>query len=218
MQFVNLHTHTYTNDVQIIEIVNQYPWEFTDAVLHYSIGIHPWHINENRLNNDLKTIEQNLQLKNCKALGECGLDKRIITKFEWQIEVFKMQVNLVKKTTKPIILHCVAAFNEIIIIKKEMQISNSMIIHGFSKNKHVAKSLLDNGFYLSFGKYLLQNSDALSVLNYIPEDRLFLETDTMNNTIFDVYEKAAHIKKRNLEDLKDIILTNYKSVFNNEDN
>ena len=63
MQFVNLHTHFYTNSDSILEIVNQYPNEFSEEIPHYSIGIHPWHIDEERLNDDLIIIKEKLSLK-----------------------------------------------------------------------------------------------------------------------------------------------------------
>jgi len=77
MQHFNLHTHKFTNNPSITELVNQYPWEFDAATPFYSIGIHPWYIKEERLTSDLETITQKLQLKQCLAQGECGLDKRI---------------------------------------------------------------------------------------------------------------------------------------------
>ncbi|MFC4739211.1 TatD family hydrolase [Flavobacterium ponti] len=214
MDFINLHTHSYSNDDSILEVVNQYPWEFDESIPNYSIGIHPWYIDDNRLSLDLKSIEQKLQLNECLALGECGLDKRIDIPFQKQTAVFQSQIEIVQNTIKPIILHCVASFQEVISIKKEMHIENPMIIHGFSKNKQVAKSLLDNGFYLSFGKYLLRNPELSEVFNYVPNDRLFLETDTIEETIIDVYQKASTIKNIKMEDLKDIIKTNFNQIFN----
>lgn len=213
MKYVNLHTHSSLNDSSILEVVNQSPWEFKADILHYSIGIHPWYIKKERLELDLKCIEEKLQLSECLALGECGLDKRIEISLEMQIEVFKKQIELVKKTNKPIILHCVAAYQEIIRLKKEMNIQNPMIIHGFSKNKQVAKSLLDNGFYLSFGKYLLRNPELINVFKSVPDDKFFLETDTIEETIVEVYEKARLIKEMNLNELKSNIENNYMNVF-----
>ena len=43
-QFINLHTHRFSNDSEVIEVVNQYPWEFDALIPNYSIGIHPWYI------------------------------------------------------------------------------------------------------------------------------------------------------------------------------
>jgi TatD DNase family protein len=213
MDFINLHTHSYSNDVSILEVVNQYPWEFDESIPNYSIGIHPWYVDDNRSPLDLKSIEQKLNLNECLALGECGLDKRIEVPYALQTKVFQQQIELVQEIKKPIILHCVASFQEVIAIKKEMHIENPMIIHGFSKNEQVAKSLLDNGFYLSFGKYLLRNPELASVFNYVPKGSFFLETDTIEETIFDVYQKASNIKNIKIEDLKEVIKTNFNQVF-----
>lgn len=214
MNYINLHTHSFKNQETILEVVNQYPWEFSDVIPQYSIGIHPWYINQERLSSDLEIIANKLHETNCLALGECGLDKRIEIPLNEQIEVFQQQLELVQKTTKPVILHCVAAYHEVIAIKKEMNIENPMIIHGFSKNEQVAKSLLDNHFYLSFGKYLLRNPDLEKVFKFVPNDMFFLETDTIEETIEQVYEKAASVKEMPLDLLKKQVHGNFAEVFN----
>ena len=213
IKFINLHTHKFSNDSEVIEIVNQYPWEFDVFIPNYSIGIHPWYIDENRLESDLEIIKEKLQLSECLALGECGLDKRIDIPLSVQITVFKKQLELVQQTNKPIILHCVAAFDEVIAIKKEMKIENPMIIHGFSKNEQVALSLLKNGFYLSFGKYLLRNPDLEKVVNFAPENQILLETDTIEETIYEVYKKAASIKGISVQEMKTMVFTNFSKIF-----
>ena len=219
-KFINLHTHKFSNLSDVIEVVNQYPWEFDALIPSYSIGIHPWYIDENRLASDLKIIELKLQEKECLALGECGLDRRIEIPLKLQISVFKQQLEIVKQSNKPIILHCVAAYDEVIAIKKEMKIENPMIIHGFSKNEQVAKSLLNNGFYLSFGKYLLLSrnfgTDLEKVFNFAPENQILLETDTIEETIYQVYEKAAAIKGISLEEMKTIVFNNFSKIFNHK--
>lgn len=216
-KFINLHTHKFSNLSDVIEVVNQYPWEFDASIPTYSIGIHPWYIDEHRLETDLEIIKQKLQLNECLALGECGLDKRIEISFDLQISVFKQQLEIVKQTNKPIVLHCVAAYDEVIAIKKEMKIENPMIIHGFSKNEQVAQSLLKNGFYLSFGKYLLRSrnfgTDLEKVFTFAPENQILLETDTIEESIYQVYEKAASIKGISVDEMKAIVFTNFSSVF-----
>ena len=212
-KFINLHTHKFSNLSDVIEVVNQYPWEFNASIPNYSIGIHPWYIDENRLESDLEIIKEKLQLNECLALGECGLDKRIEIPLDLQISVFKKQLEIVKQTKKPIVLHCVAAYDEVIAIKREMKIENPMIIHGFSKNEQVAKSLLNNGFYLSFGKYLLRNPDLEKVFTFAPENQILLETDTIEESIYQVYEKAASIKGISVEEMKTIVFTNFSRIF-----
>lgn len=213
MQYINLHTHQFTNQEDVLEVVNQYPWEFSEEIPQYSIGIHPWYIEKERTLDDLALIDKKLKDIKCLALGECGLDKRIEIPLALQIKVFQQQIELVQKTNKPIVLHCVAAYQEIMGIKKEMNIENPMIIHGFSKNKQVAKSLLDNGFILSFGKYLLRNPDLESVFEYVPNDLFFLETDTIEEDIVAVYNKASQIKKQAEETLVQQIMHTFESNF-----
>ena len=213
MQFFNLHTHKFTNNPSILELVNQYPWEFDAAIPQYSIGIHPWYINEERLESDLKTIEEKLSLKGCLALGECGLDKRIEVPMALQIEVFEKQIALAEKYQKPLVLHLVAAFDELIEIKKRLKISVPIIIHGFSKNEQVAKRLIANGFYLSFGKYLLQNPELKEVFQSVSDDKFFLETDTIEETLEKVYALAANYKSMTLYEMQRQVEQNWINIF-----
>ncbi len=213
MRFYNLHTHRFTNNPNILELVNQYPWEFDEAIPQYSIGIHPWHISEARLESDLKMIEKKLKLQDCFALGECGLDKRIEIPMELQLQVFERQIALAERYQKPLVLHLVAAFDELIAVKKRLKISVPIIIHGFSKNEQLAKQLLDNGFYLSFGKYLLRNPELKEVFQSVPNDRFFLETDTIEETLEEVYQLAANYKSLSLAEMKAQVEQNWITLF-----
>jgi TatD DNase family protein len=216
MTFFNLHTHHYTQNPNILELVNQYPQEFDATIPFYSIGIHPWYLVENRVEADLEIIEKKLQEPNCLALGECGLDKRIEIPMDLQQQVFEKQLVLAQKYNKPVVIHCVAAFDELIAVTKKLKISVPIIIHGFSKNVQVAKQLLGNGFYLSFGKYLLQNPDLETVFRTIPNDRFFLETDIMALSLEQVYDLAAKQKEISVDEIQKQINTNFVSVFKSE--
>lgn len=213
MRFHNLHTHKYTANPSVVELVNQYPWEFDGTVPLYSIGIHPWHINEERLESDLRMIEEKLALNDCLALGECGLDKRIEIPMMLQIAVFEKQIALAEKYQKPLVLHLVAAFDELLEIKKRLKITVPVIIHGFSKNQQLAQQLLNNGFYLSFGKYLLRNPELKEVFQSVPNDRFFLETDTIEETLQQVYNLAADYKDMDLDELQLQVQQNWERVF-----
>ncbi|SHL67343.1 TatD family hydrolase [Flavobacterium saccharophilum] len=213
MEFFNFHTHQFTNQPNILELVNQYPNEFDISIPFYSIGIHPWYIVQDRIEADLKIIEEKLQTENCLALGECGLDKRIEIPLEQQIIVFEKQLALAEKHKKPVVIHCVAAFQEVIEIKKKLKISVPMIIHGFSKNSQVANQLIAAGFYISFGKYLLRNPELKTVFQQIPNDRFLLETDTIEEGIQQVYDLAAEYKNLDLNNLQGIISSNFERIF-----
>lgn len=209
----NIHTHHFSNRKDVVELVNQYPNEVDLLIPNFTVGIHPWYIDFENLEHDLQIIEQTLQHPNCKALGECGLDKRIETPLEDQISVFKQQLLLAEKHKKAVILHCVSAYQEVIEIKMQLKITVPMIIHGFSKNIQVAQSLYKNGFYLSFGKYLLRNPELLNVLKQIPTEFLFLETDMIEETIDQVYAKVQSVLETDVEKL---IEHNYIKVFNRD--
>jgi TatD DNase family protein len=212
MDFFNLHTHRFS-DSGVFDLVNQYPDEFDETIPHYSVGIHPWRIDDEETASQLEFIERKLSDEKCLAIGECGLDKRIETPLEKQIPVFEAQLLLAEQYKKPVIIHCVAAFQEVIALKQKLQISVPMIIHGFSKNSQVAQSLLDNGFYISFGKYLLRNPELAAVFKIIPNNRFFLETDTIEEGIEAVYEAAANAKGIGMEVLQSIIDKNVEHVF-----
>jgi TatD DNase family protein len=123
-------------------------------------------------------------------------------------------LTIAEKYQKPVIIHCVGAFQEIIAIKKKLNISVPMVIHGFSKNIEMANQLVKNGFYLSFGKSLFQVNDMKLVFNSILYDRIFLETDTIDKDIKAVYELAAKHRNIELEEMIAIISSNYNSIFN----
>ena len=213
MKFFNLHTHQSSNQLDVLELVNQYPQEFDASIPSYSIGIHPWYIVEDRIDEDLEIIESKLIDEKCLAVGECGLDKRIEIPMDLQQMFFEKQLALAEKYKKPVVIHCVAAFQEVIAIKKKMAISVPMIIHGFSKNKETAEQLIANGFYISFGKYLLRNPELELVFKSIPKERLFLETDTIEEGIAAVYELAAKYRNIEMGEMMAIINTNFNTIF-----
>jgi len=210
----NLHTHKSSEDTNVFDIVNRYPYEKID-VPYFSTGIHPWHIDEDKLDEHLAIVEERLLLPGCFAIGECGLDKRIEKPMDLQLEVFEKHLLLANKYQKPVILHLVAAFQELIEVKNRINPGVPMVVHGFSKNIQVAQQLLSNGFYLSFGKYLLRNPELSGVFAAMPSDRFFLETDSIEESITAVYDKASVARKIEIEDLKHIVSTNFKTVFKN---
>ncbi len=213
MRYFNLHTHNPTGDAEVLALVNQYPDEFDPAENYFSIGIHPWRIKPDKLESELAFIENQIQNDRCLAVGECGLDKRIETALEVQLDVFEHQLLLAERHKKPVIIHCVAAYGEAIALKNKLGITVPLIVHGFSKSVEAAMQLIDHGFYLSFGKYLLRNPELESVFTKVPDDRIFLETDMVEETIQDVYQLASKYKKLEVKEMKELIGSNFRKVF-----
>lgn len=210
--FYDIHTHSELNSKQVFAIHNVYP-NSDNFSQPFSIGIHPWFLKKETYENELLLIEQKLQHHNFYAIGECGLDKAIETNFDFQKEIFIKQIELSEKYQKPIIIHCVRAFQEIIELGKLYKPSQPWIIHGFQKGKQLAFSLIKNGFYISFGEVVLKNSEIQTVISEISLDKIFLETDDSEIKIHEIYQKVSILKQVTLEELQEKIHKNFKRIF-----
>lgn len=212
MTFFDAHTHKISSDGNVFSILNTYP-NSTDFSQPFSIGMHPWFINKEKLESELVVVEEKLQFENCFAIGECGLDKFVKTDFELQKTVFKQQIILSEKYRKPVIIHCVKAFQEIIELRKSLKPNQIWILHGFNKNGQVASSLLKNGFVLSVGAAIINNKKLQEVILSISLDDILLETDDSEIRIQEIYQKIADIKNIEVEELQTKIAQNFKRIF-----
>ncbi|MEJ5052121.1 TatD family hydrolase [Chryseobacterium culicis] len=177
----------------------------------YSIGIHPQDIDVNNIEQQFLWMK-NMIFQNCFAIGECGLDSLVSVDHKIQEEVFLMQIKIANEVKKPLIIHCVRKFYEVISFKKKAQ--QPMIIHGFNKKHQIAEDLLANNFYLSFGKAVLYNLSLQDILKNTPLDKIFLETDNENFNIEELYVKVSEIKEVSLEQLNEQILENLHRIKN----
>ena len=150
-----------------------------------------------------------------KAIGECGLDRACDSDFELQREVFIKQIELSEQYYKPLIIHAVRSYPDIISIRKETKSNQPWIIHGFNGNEHSAEQLLrHDGIYLSLGDVLFKNEKrAERLLDIIPSDRLFLETDVAERSIVEVYEKASLLSGVATDILRKDIFDNFVKIF-----
>ena len=149
------------------------------------------------------------------AIGECGLDRACDSDFELQREVFIKQIELSEQYHKPMIIHAVRSYPDIISIRKETKSNQPWIIHGFNGNEHSAEQLLrHDGIYLSLGDVLFKNEKrAVLLLDIIPSDRLFLETDVAERSIVEVYEKASLLSGVATDILRKDIFDNFVKIF-----
>jgi TatD DNase family protein len=198
---INIHTH-HVNEIGL-EIVNSKETKLSP----YSYGIGPYEIDE-------YDFDEILSLNtNCISIGEIGLDKTIQTNINKQINIFKKQLIYAEKLNLPVIIHCVKAYNELIKIKRDTNVNQPWIIHGFRKT-NLLKTLIKEGFYISIGTAILHDLKLQTVIKTIPNNRLFLETDNdLKHNIEEVYQKVASLKEISLLDLKSIICKNFKTVF-----
>ncbi len=181
---------------------------------YYSYGLHPWYIEKSEYKNQLQRLEIKANEKRCVAIGECGLDKLSKVDFELQEKAFVEQIIIANRVKKPLIIHCVKAFNELINCLNHNNNEVPVIIHGFNNNENIARILLDNGCYFSFGKALLgYESNAAKSLIGIGRKNFFLETDDSDFSIKYIYKKAAELLGIDEEILKLQIQSNFENVF-----
>jgi len=193
--YYNLHTHYF-------------PEGNRDICAIVSVGIHPWYIQKDNIEKELDLIEKYASSPNVRAIGECGLDKLCETDFELQKEVFLSHISISEKIGKPLIIHCVKSFDEIMFFKKKCRPAQTWIIHGFRGRPQQAKQLVESGFFLSFGV----NHNEQSIKN-IPIERIFFETDDSDCDIRTIYKNAAKILNTSEKNLIRQIEENFNSIF-----
>jgi TatD DNase family protein len=133
-------------------------------------------------------------------IGEIGLDKRGSVPYDVQMNCLHQQLEMDIPLAKPVIVHCVKSFNDILPLRRTYDKIPVWIIHGFRGNRQLAKQCLDAGFWLSFGANF--QPEALA---YCPVERLFLETDETGN-IKQLYAVAAAIKGITVDLLQEQII------------
>jgi TatD DNase family protein len=212
--FINTHTHRQIYDAKI-ELVSFSAETTEEKPKLYSCGIHPWYINPDTLPAQLNRLRFDVFDKRCLAIGECGLDKLSKTDFELQQQAFMEQVQIANEAGKPLIIHCVKAFNELINCLRDTDNKVPVVIHGFNNNENIARVLKDEGFYLSFGKALLGfESNASKAIKTIGRKNFFLETDDADISIKYIYKKASELLGIDEEIIMAQLQSNFEKVFN----
>ncbi len=213
--FIDIHTHHFADDASttVYRINNVAVDKDTLPDNPCSVGIHPWYLHEDG-KFQLQILYDNLLTNpSILAVGECGLDKITDTPWETQKIVFSRQLQLSNEFSKPVIIHCVRAYQEIIRLVKDAKMIQSPIIHGFNKHPRLAEQLIKQGFYLSLGANILTGRQD-ELIRSIPLHRLFFETDDSTSPISEIYMYFCRVRKMSLSALKMQISANFDKVFN----
>lgn len=214
MKYIDVHTHNSQSNENTFSLKNCFPYDTIPTDTYFSIGIHPWYIDTNIFEAQLKMMEQHLPKSWCLAIGECGLDRTTKIDFILQKKVFTKQLHLAEKIKKPLIIHCVKSYHELLDLIKKENITVPLIFHGFSKNSHIHSILLKfSNIHFSFGPSTLTSKITQTNIAATPLDRLYIETDNATIDIQLIYTKVAEIKKISLENLQKQVLLNFEKVF-----
>jgi hypothetical protein len=154
--------------------------------------IHPWYIVA-------------IVWKQIWELSKVNCKKRIVLPWAWirqknwnlagvATNGFEKQLLLAQKYNKPVI-HCVAAFQEVIDTKRDWRFQ-FLIIHGFSKRN--SWLTLDNGFYISFGKYCAIQESVLRVIQTIDFSWKRIPSKKQVYTLAAKYKNITVTKKKEI--------------------
>ncbi|MCF4010753.1 TatD family hydrolase [Rheinheimera sp. UJ63] len=143
-------------------------------------GVHP-HQAANVGADWLQQLALQLQASHVLAIGECGLDfNRDFSPRDQQKKVFAEQLALAKQYQLPVYLHERDAFATQIAMLKEQPPLRGGIAHCFTGDTNQLKAYLELGLYIGITGWLCdeRRGQALQqAIQYLPADRLILETD-----------------------------------------
>lgn len=192
MTYIDFHTHHSLDRQDVIAIVDgRDTW-----------GIHPWRADEEFAVPDLSATF---------AIGECGLDVLRGPSMAVQEEVFLQQIRLSEQVGKPLIIHCVKALDRLLQLHRELAPKQPWMFHGFMGKSQQLHSMLDSGFFVSFGHSF--NDESLRLCSM---DRLLLETDDRPNSIVELYNRVAEKRGLEVTALCEAMAENYRTFFQKE--
>jgi TatD DNase family protein len=218
MKYYDMHTHSLLPDAGTTAIVNRYWSGSTAGTGWYSAGLHPWYLDSGEMGDAAQWLEEQAASPHCVAIGEAGLDRVAGAPWDLQMAAFEICVACAITLQKPLILHCVRAFEDILVVKRRLGKSADQIpwiFHGFNKKPDIARRMLNTGAFLSFGGALLETPfPAAAALQICPADRFFLETDDRTDiAIQAIYAASANIRGISIEEMGQQLESNFKRIF-----
>lgn len=170
---VNIHTHHPKSGERTIS----------------TLGIHPYDA-EGVTTDSIFAIERTAL--EYDAIGEIGLDYSTNINKEAQILLFKAQLEVARHLNKGVVIHCVKAFEEVMIILSRYNLP-FVIFHGFIGSPEQALRAAARGYYLSFGHRTFRSPKSIEALKVTPANLLFFETDDSTINIEQIYRQVSEV-------------------------
>ena len=202
-----------------------------------SVGVHP--DNEGVTEPSVEDLVQRSALPKVVGIGETGLDyfrlgERTLADMAWQRERFRVHIRAARQVSKPLIIHTRNASEDTLaILRQEGEGADSAgraggVFHCFTESQAVARAALDLGFYISFSGILTFKTaaDLREVAQFVPLDRLLIETDSpylapvpyrgkTNNPSYVPYvaKLIAELRGESLQAIADATSRNFEQLF-----
>ena len=188
---IDIHTHNAQMQAQTID----------------TVGIHPWHTTTD----DIALIEADAA--SADAIGEIGLDFACDVSRAKQEEVFRAQLTLAEQLHKPVVIHSVRAFEDVMRILRNYHLP-AVIFHGFIGSTEQAQRAVKQGYYLSFGERTFRSPKSIEAMCATPLSHLFVESDESPTPIEDIYARLAELRGIDTEELFAATAKNFNLIFN----
>lgn len=192
------------------------------------MGLHPCSVKKD-FQRELYIVEDWLSKRKFAAVGEMGTDLYWDkTFFEQQKEAFRIQVDLAKKYSLPIVIHCRESIDETIELVTELQDGKLRgIFHCFSGSAEQAEKIVKLNFLLGIGGVATFKKGGLDVvLPAVSLDHIVLETDAPylapvphrgkrneSSYIPLIANRVADLKKVSLEEVQEKTSANALALF-----
>ena len=179
----------------------------------FSAGLHPRDVGKYELDVFLPLFDS----PHCLAVGECGLDRTAEAPLPLQMKLFEAQIREAGCRNKPLIVHCVRCFPELLHLKSSSGGSvPDWVIHGFRGTKRKAFDLLDAGCTLSFGAGLLRDAGNMDWFAEIPLDRILIETDESPELFGQILAGAAAMHMLPPSEFAAAVSANFERIVRHE--
>ena len=200
--------------------------------IYGTFGIHPHETNQNIQVDCQYIINSKKKLKKIIGIGETGLDFFYNhSDKEIQKKSFIEHIKAASELNIPLIVHTRSAdIDTYDILKSENKNSNlKILIHCFTGSKAFAKKLLDINCYISISGIITfdKSSELIDAVNYIPLEKLLVETDSpylspkpfrgKNNEpsyIIHTLQKLSKIKNVSKNEIINYTTNNFIKLFN----
>jgi TatD DNase family protein len=215
--YIDIHNHGASSATGQFSVENLMAHEDripdSQPGIAYTAGIHPWHLTSENYKQQMDFVAGYADHDNIIALGEAGFDRLRGPSVKMQKKAFEEQVKIADEASKPIFIHCVRAWDELLEENKKLKPLTPWIVHGFRGKKELAMQLISKGMYISFWfDFILRPESSQLVIN-LPKEKIFLETDGSGVEISIVYKKVAADLDIPVEELKKLLYSNFKNVF-----
>jgi TatD DNase family protein len=215
--YIDIHNHGAKPCTGYFQVENLMTHEEripdSDPRVVYTIGIHPWFLTAENIRQQIGIVRQYAECQNIIALGEGGFDRVKGPADQLQQTAFAEQVSIAGEVSKPLFIHCVRAWDELLSQHKKLKPSTPWLIHGFRGKKELAAQLISKGMFLSFWFDFILKPESTQLLKSLPKEKIFLETDGSGVDIKSIYEKVAVDLSLTIDELKSVIYSNFVTVF-----